>query len=80
MKVGTVVYFAGMGSVPEGFDFETEIAGKGLPAGMTEITGSGPGEPGINFAELKLRRRGAHRVEYVKAFLDPEGSFQLSRA
>lgn len=80
MKVGTVVYFAGLKDAPAGFDLEAGLAEKGLLPDTTEITGAGPQEPGPQFAELLLRRRGAHKVEYAKAFLDPETGLKVTRA
>ena len=79
MKVGTVVYVGGAKETPRDFDMEGALARAGLDPRWTEVAGLGPSDVSPQFAELTLRRLGAHRVEFAKVFFDHEGGITVSR-
>ncbi len=77
MKTGTVVYVGGMAGAPAGFDLDEAIARAGLNPDTTVAVASGPREPSPQFAELILKRRGAHRVVLASGVFDAEKGFEL---
>lgn len=67
MKTGTIVYLGDAGALAPAADPEAAAAACGLDPAWTEVAASVPGYYRIEEALLELSRRGAGRIELVRA-------------
>ena len=67
MKTGTIVYLGDARALAPAADPEEAAAASGLDPAWTEVAASVPGYYRIEEALLELSRRGAGRIELVRA-------------
>lgn len=78
MKTGTIVYLGNAGALAPAADPEGAAAAGGLDPVWTELAASAPGYYRIEEALLELARRGAGRIELVRARPGEDGGLVLS--